>query len=161
MRKPLSRNYLVARKMLVGAADPAGLKMQYEVDGNCVMSDIRPLNHRQGHVSLCSTGFIADVVEDAAHAGLAGLEQHIGLLREINLKHLKPVYAKDHFRIDVTRVPHVSQNDIRKLRIRLVNPRDQICVEGTCQLYCLSKAQFERMFPNHPIPSELRHYLPG
>ena len=162
MGRPISIEYLVGRKILTGVPDPSGLKLVFELDGNRVLCHVDANEALCGRSKVLPAGQTQAVVDDLAHATVAALKKRVGVTRESRIRFLKPLYAGERFRADGTlfRDGLASGGDILVVQARLLNSREQLCVEAETEVFPLTAEQVRRMTPDGMVPPELRKYLP-
>lgn len=162
MGRPITTDYLIGRKILTGVLDPSGLKLVFELDGNRVLCNVDANEGMCGRAKVVPPGATHAVVDDLAHATVAALKKRVGVTRETRIRFLKPLYAGERFRADGTiyRDGLASGGDILVIQTRLVNKKEQLCVEAETELFPLTAEQVRRMTPDGMVPLELRKYLP-
>jgi acyl-coenzyme A thioesterase PaaI-like protein len=158
MGRPISTEYLLARKMITGANDPSALALSFELDGNRVFCHVDANDTFCGRAKVVHPGRLQAVADDLAHATMAALKKRVGVTRESRLRFLKPLYAGDVFRADGTLFRDAG--DITVVQVRLHNRKEQLCVEGEVELFGLTGEQVRRMTPDGMIPPDLKRYLP-
>lgn len=158
MGRPISTEYAVGRKILTGVPDPSGLKLVFELDGNRVLCHVDANEALCGRAKVVPAGQTQAIVDDLAHATVAALKKRIGVTRESRIRFLKPLYTGDRFRADGTIFRDTG--DIVVVQCRMLNAREQLCVEAETEFFSLSAEQVRRMTPDGMVPLELRKYLP-
>lgn len=158
MARPISTEYAAGRKILTGVLDPSGLKLVFELDGNRVLCNVDANEAMCGRAKVVPAGQTQAIIDDLAHATVAALKKRVGVTRESRIRFLKPLYTGDHFRADGTIFKDTG--DIVVVQCRLMNKKEQLCVEGETEFFSLTAEQVRRMTPDGMIPSELRKYLP-
>lgn len=158
MGRPISTEYTLARKILTGVPDPSGLKLVFELDGSRVFSHVDADEHLCGRARVVPAGGVQNVVDDLAHGTVAALKKRVGVSRECRTRFLKPLYAGERFRADGTIFRDTG--DIIVVQARLLNRKEQLCVEAETEIFPLTAEQVRRMTPDGMVPSELRKYLP-
>lgn len=158
MGRPISTEYAVGRKILTGVLDPSGLKLVFELDGNRVHCSVEANDSICGRAKVVPAGQTQAIVDDLAHATVAALKKRIGVTRESRIRFLKPLYAGDRFRADGTIFRDTG--DIVVVQCRMMNKKDQLCVEAETEFFSLTAEQVRRMTPDGMVPVELRKYLP-
>lgn len=158
MGRPISTEYTAGRKILTGVADPSGLRLVFELDGNRVFCHVDANENLCGRAKVVPAGVVQAVADDLAHATVAALKKRIGVTRESRIRFLKPVYAGENFRADATLFRDTG--DILVVQARMMNKREQLCIEADIEVFPLSAEQVRRMTPDGMVPPELRKYLP-
>lgn len=158
MGRPISTEYALGRKILTGVTDPSGLKLVFELDGNRVLCNVEANDALCGRAKVVPAGQTQAVVDDLTHATVAALKKRIGVTRESRVRFLKPMYSGERFRADGT----ISRDngDIVLVQCRLMNKKEQLCVEAEVEFFALSAEQVRRTTPDGMVPLELRKYLP-
>jgi acyl-coenzyme A thioesterase PaaI-like protein len=156
--RPITTEYVVGRKILTGVPDPSGLKLVFELDGNRVLCNIDANEAVCGRTKVVPAGQTQAVIDDLAHATVAALKKRIGVTRESRIRFLKPLYAGERFRADGTIFRDTG--DIVVVQARLMNKKEQLCVEAETEVFPLTAEQVRRMTPDGMVPVELRKYLP-
>jgi hypothetical protein len=156
--RPISTDYAFARKILTGVLDPSGLKLVFELDGNRVFCHVDANEQVCGRAKVVPPGSVQNVVDDLAHATVAALKKRVGVSRECRVRFLKPLYAGEFFRADATIFR--DSGDIVVIQVRLINRKQQLCVEAETEIFPLTAEQVRRMTPDGMVPAELRRYLP-
>jgi acyl-CoA thioesterase FadM len=155
--RPISTEYTAARKILTGVNDPSGLKLVFELDGNRVLCHVEADEALCGKSKVLPAGQTQAVVDDLAHATVAALKKRIGMTRESRIRFLKPLYADQRFRADGTIFRDTG--DIVVVQCRLMNKKEQLCVEAETEFFSLTAEQVRKMTPDGMVPLELRKYL--
>jgi acyl dehydratase len=158
MGRPISTEYALARKILTGVPDPSGLKLVFELDGNRVFCHVDANEGFCGRAKVVPPGGVQNVVDDLAHATVAALKKRVGVTRESRVRFLKPLYAGERFRADGTIFR--DSGDIVVVQARLVNKKEQLCVEAETEIFPLTAEQVRRMTPDGMVPPDLRRFLP-
>ncbi len=158
MGRPISTEYTSARRILTGVHDPSGLKLVFELDGNRVFCHVDAGEGLCGRAKVVPPGVIQAVADDLAHATVAALKKRVGVTRESRIRFLKPLYAGEHFRADGT--VFRDTGDICVVQSRMMNRKEQLCIETEVEVFPLSAEQVRRMTPDGMVPAELRKYLP-
>jgi acyl-coenzyme A thioesterase PaaI-like protein len=158
MGRPISTEYTAGRKILTGVADPSGLRLVFELDGNRVFCHVDANENLCGRAKVVPAGVVQAVVDDLGHATVAAMKKRIGVTRESRIRFLKPLYAGEHFRADGTIFRDTG--DILVVQTRMMNKREQLCVEAETEVFPLSAEQVRRMTQDGMVPVELRKYLP-
>jgi acyl-coenzyme A thioesterase PaaI-like protein len=158
MGRPITTEYLHGRRILTGVVDPSGLGLVFELDGNRVYARGDGNDRVCGKSKVIPAGATQSIVDDAAHATVAALKKRIGVTRESRVRFLKPLYAGEPFRADGTLARDGS--DLFVVQVRIVNKKEQLCVEGEVEVFALSGEQVRRMTPDGMVPAELKRYLP-
>lgn len=158
MGRPISIEYTLARKVLTGVPDPTGLRLVFELDGNRVFTQVDANEPLCGRSKVVPPNVVQGVVDDLAHATVAALKKRVGVSRECRLRFLKPLYVGERFRADGTLFRDTGE--ILVLQARLINRKEQLCVEAETEIFPLSGEQVRRMTPDGMIPPDLRKYLP-
>ena len=158
MGRPISTEYAVGRKILTGVPDPSGLKLVFELDGNRVLCNVEANEALCGRAKVVPAGQTQAVVDDLAHATVAALKKRIGVTRESRIRFLKPLYSGERFRADGTIFRDTG--DIVVVQCRMMNKKEQLCVEAETEFFSLTAEQVRRMTPDGMVPLELRKYLP-
>ncbi|MBM4280928.1 MAG: hypothetical protein FJ137_09245 [Deltaproteobacteria bacterium] len=158
MGRPISTEFTLARKLVTGASDPSALGLTFELDGNRVFCHVDAHEAFCGRAKIVPAGRVQGVADDLAHATLAALKKRVGVTRESRLRFLKPLYAGDVFRADGTLFRDAG--DVTVVQVRLNNRKEQLCVEGEVEVFCLTSDQVRRMTPDGMIPPDLKRYLP-
>jgi acyl-coenzyme A thioesterase PaaI-like protein len=158
MGRPISTEYTLGRKMLTGVADPSGLGLGFELDGNRVFVRVEAGPEFCGKARVVPPGRIQAVADDLAHATVAALKKRVGVTRESRLRFLKPLYAGDVMRADGTLMRDTG--DLFVVQLRIHNRKEQLCIEGEVEVFGLTAEQVRRMTPDGMIPAELKKYLP-
>ncbi len=158
MGRPLSTEYLAARKLVTGTSDPSGLGLAFELDGNRVFCHVDANEAFCGRAKVVPPGRVQSVADDLAHASVAALKRRVGVTRESRLRFLKPLYAGEVFRADGTVAREAS--DLTVIQVRLLNRREQLCVDGEVEVFSLTSEQVRRMMPDGMLSAELKRYLP-
>src|SRR5581483_2641097 len=102
MGRPISIEYTAGRRILTGVADPSGLRLVFELDGNRVFCHVDASEAICGRAKVVPAGAVQAVVDDLGHATVAALKKRIGVTRESRIRFLKPLYVGEHFRADGT-----------------------------------------------------------
>src|SRR5262249_7529396 len=144
--------------ILTGVHDPSGLKLVFELDGNRVFAHVDANDDVCGRAKVVPPGVVQAVADDLAHATVAALKKRVGVTRESRIRFLKPLYAGEHFRADGT--VFRDTGDILVVQTRMMNRKEQLCVETETEVFPLSAEQVRRMTPDGMVPPELRKYLP-
>lgn len=157
MGRPIATDYMLANKIRTGVLDPSGLKLGFEQDGNRIYCfvDAAAVNGRSGVVI---PGVTLAVIDDLAHATVATILRRVGHTTETKLRFLKPLYAAERFRADGTILRDAG--NLCAVQIRLINKKEQLCVEGEVDVFLLVNDQVKRMTPDGNVPQDLRKYLP-
>jgi acyl-coenzyme A thioesterase PaaI-like protein len=158
MGRPITTEYTLGRKIMTGIADPTGLRLVFEHDGNRVYCHIDANEALCGKAKVVPPGVVQGVADDLAHAAVATLKKRIGVTRESRLRFLKPLYTGEHVRADGT--VFKETHDVVTVSVRLVNKRDQLCVEGEVEVFGLTAEQVRRVTADGMVPAELRRFLP-
>lgn len=158
MGRPISTEYALGRKILTGVPDPSGLKLVFELDGSRVFCHVDAGEQLCGRARVVPAGGAQNVVDDLAHATVAALKKRVGVSRECRMRFLKPLYAGERFRADGTIFR--DSGDIIVVQTRLLNRKEQLCVEAETEIFPLTAEQVRRMTPDGMVPAELRKYLP-
>ena len=158
MGRPISIEYTAGRRILTGVADPSGLRLVFELDGNRVFCHVEANDNICGRAKVVPAGAVQAVADDLAHATVAALKKRIGVTRESRIRFLKPLYVGEHFRADGTIFRDTG--DIVVVQARFMNKREQLCVEAETEVFPLSAEQVRRMTPDGMVPPELKKYLP-
>ena len=158
MGRPISSEYTAGRRILMGVSDPSGLGLVFELDGNRVTTGVDANEAFCGRAKVVNAGLVQSVVDDLAHATVAGLKKRVGVTRESRVRFLKPLYAGEVFRADGTLF--AESGDLFTIQVRLVNRKEQLCVEGEVEVFGLTSEQIRRMTPDGMVPLELKRYLP-
>ena len=158
MGRPITTEYVVGRKILTGVPDPSGLKLVFELDGNRVLCNIDANETICGRTKVVPAGQTQAIVDDLAHATVAALKKRIGVTRESRIRFLKPLYSGERFRADGTIFRDTG--DIIVVQARLMNKKEQLCVEAETEVFPLTAEQVRRMTPDGMVPVELRKFLP-
>lgn len=158
MGRPITTEYVVGRKILTGVPDPSGLKLVFEIDGNRVLCNVDANETICGRTKVVPAGQTQAIVDDLAHATVAALKKRIGVTRESRIRFLKPLYSGERFRADGTIFRDTG--DIVVVQARLMNKKEQLCVEAETEVFPLTAEQVRRMTPDGMVPVELRKYLP-
>lgn len=157
MGRPIATDYTLAHKIRTGVSDPSGLKLSFEQDGNRVFCfvDAAAVNGRSAVVTPAVT---LGVIDDVAHATVATILRRVGHTTESRLRFLKPLYTQERFRADGTVLR--DSGNITAVQVRLVNKKEQLCVEAEVDVFLLVNEQVRRMTPDGNVPEDLRKYLP-
>jgi acyl-coenzyme A thioesterase PaaI-like protein len=158
MGRKISNTYLLGRKLVTGVTDPSGLKLAFELDGNRVYCNVDANESISGRSRVVPASVIGGIVDDLAHATVAALKKRIGVTREARVRFLKPLYAGEVLRADGTL--HKDGDELFTVQARLMNPREQLCVEAEIEIFGLSADQARRMTPDGMLPADLKRYLP-
>ncbi len=158
MARPVQTEYTAGRKILTGVADPSGLRLAFELDGNRVFCHVDANEALCGRAKVVPHGVIQGVADDLAHAAVAALKKRVGVVRESRIRFLKPLYAGESCRADGTLARDTG--DLMVVAVRMVNRKEQLCVEGEVEVFGLTAEQVRRMTPDGMVPAELRRYLP-
>ena len=161
MGRPITTEYLLGRKLVTGVSDPSGLSLTFELDGNRVFANVEATERLCGRSKVVPPGVLHGVLDDLAHATVAVMNKRVGLTRESRVRLLKPLYAQDRFRADGTifRAAH-DAGEVFVVQVRVLNKREQLCVEGELEIFALTAEQVRRMTPDGMIPADLKRYLP-
>lgn len=158
MGRPLPNDHQVARKLVMGALDPSGLGLAFEIDGAVVSAAVDASALVASRARVVPPGPLQAAVDDAAHAGAAAIRKRVGVTREVRARYLKPLYGGDRLRIDATL--HKEAGDLLTLLVRIVNGKDQLCVEAEVEIFALGLQQVKSMAPGGQVPAELLRLLP-
>lgn len=158
MPRPISGDYRLGRRLVTGVPDPSGLGLAFSLDGNRVYCQVDATPALVGKARVVPAGLVQAVVDDLAHATVAALRKRVGVTRETRVRFLKPLYASDTFRADGLVVGEA--NGLYTVSARLMNSKDQLCVEAETEVFALTAEQVRRMTPDGMIPFELKRYLP-
>lgn len=158
MGRPIATEYLQGRRILTGVLDPSGLGLVFEMDGNRVYTRGDANERMCGRSQVIPAGATQAIVDDTAHATVAALKKRIGVTRECRVRFLKPLYAGEPFRADGTLARDGS--DLFVVQVRIVNKKEQLCVESETEVFALSGEQVRRMTQDGMVPAELRRLLP-
>lgn len=158
MGRPVQTEYTAGRKILTGVADPSGLRLLFELDGNRVFCHVDANETLCGRAKVVPPGVIQGVADDLAHATVAALKKRVGVVRESRVRFLKPLYAGESFRADGTIFRDTG--DLVVVQVRMVNRKEQLCIEAEVEVFGLTAEQVRRMTPDGMVPVELRKYLP-
>lgn len=158
MGRPIQTEYTAGRKILTGVSDPSGLRLVFELDGNRVFCHVDANEALCGRAKVVPAGVIQAVTDDLAHATVAALKKRVGVVRESRIRFLKPLYAGESFRADATLARDTG--DLVVVQARMVNKKEQLCVEGEIEVFGLTAEQVRRMTSDGMVPPELRKYLP-
>ena len=158
MGRPISTEFQAGRKILTGVSDPSGLRLVFELDGNRVFCHVDANEEVTGRGKVVPPSIVQAVADDLAHATVAALKKRIGVTRESRIRFLKPLYTGEHFRADGT--VFRDTGDIVVVQARMVNKKEQLCIEAETEIFPLSAEQVRRMTPDGMVPAELRKYLP-
>jgi len=82
MGRPISTEYIAARKILTGVQDPSGLRLVFELDGNRVFCHVDANEALCGRAKVVPASIIQGVSDDLAHATVAALKKRVGVTRE-------------------------------------------------------------------------------
>jgi acyl-coenzyme A thioesterase PaaI-like protein len=156
--RPISTEYVQARRILTGVVDPSGFGLVFELDGNRVYARAEATERIAGRGQVIPPGSACALLDDAAHATVAALKKRVGFTRECRLRLVKPLYADKPFRVDATLGR--DSGELFVVSVRVVNEREQLCVEGEVEFFSLSAEQVRKMTPDGMIPPELKRYLP-
>jgi acyl-coenzyme A thioesterase PaaI-like protein len=148
----------VGRRIVTGVLDPSGLNLSFELDGNRVQADVVAHEALCGPAKVLPPGAVAALADDVAHAAVAALKVRVGVARECRLRFLKPLYAGERVRVVGSMGP--DNGDVFVVQVKLLNAKDQPCVEGEVEVFALTADQVRRMTPDGAVPAELRRYLP-
>ena len=159
MARPISGDYRLGRRLVTGVPDPSGLGLAFSLDGNRVFCQLEANPALVGKARVVPAGLVQAVVDDLAHATVAAQRKRVGVTRESRVRFLKPLYASDTFRAD----GHIlaEANGLYTVSARLVNAKEQLCVEAEIEVFALTAEQVRRMTPDGMIPLELKRYLPS
>jgi acyl-coenzyme A thioesterase PaaI-like protein len=149
---------LHARRILTGVVDPSGLGLVFELDGNRVYARAEANDRVTGRAKVVPAGASQSMIDDAAHATVAALKKRVGVSRESRVRFLKPLYAGEPFRVDGTIFRDTG--DLFVVQVRVVNKKEQLCIEGEVEVFALTAEQVRRMTPDGMVPAELKRYLP-
>lgn len=158
MGRPVQTEYTAGRKIMTGVADPSGLRLLFELDGNRVFCHVDANEALCGRAKVVPAGVIQGVADDLAHATVAALKKRVGVVRECRMRFLKPLYAGESFRADGT--VFRDTGDLVIVQVRMANRKEQLCVEAEVEVFGLTAEQVRRMTPDGMVPVELRKYLP-
>ncbi|OGQ18023.1 MAG: hypothetical protein A2138_21170 [Deltaproteobacteria bacterium RBG_16_71_12] len=158
MGRPVQTEYTAGRKILTGVADPSGLRLLFELDGNRVFCHVDANETLCGRAKVVPAGVLQSVADDLAHATVAALKKRVGVVRECRIRFLKPLYAGESFRADGTIFRDTG--DLAVVQVRMANKKEQLCVEAEVEVFGLTAEQVRRMTPDGMVPVELRKYLP-
>lgn len=158
MGRPISTEYQAGRRIVNGVPDPSGLKLAFELDGNRVFCNVDAGEQLCGRGKVVPAGAVQAVVDDLAHATVAALKKRIGVTRESRVRFLKPLYGGEPLRADGTIFR--DSGDIVVVQARLLNKREQVCVEAECEVFPLTSEQVRRMTRDGMVPAELKRFLP-
>ncbi len=158
MGRPVQTEYTAGRKILTGVSDPSGLRLVFELDGNRVFCNVDASEALCGRAKVVPAGVIQGVSDDLAHATVAALKKRVGVVRESRVRFLKPLYAGESFRADGT--VFRDTGDLVVVQARMVNRKEQLCIEAEVEVFALTAEQVRRMTPDGMVPVELRKYLP-
>jgi acyl-coenzyme A thioesterase PaaI-like protein len=158
MGRPISTEYVQARRILTGVVDPSGLGLVFELDGNRVYARGEANERVTGRSKVIPAGASQSIVDDAAHATVAALKKRVGVTRESRVRFLKPLYSGEPFRADGTIFRDTA--DLFVVQVRVVNKREQLCIEAEVEVFALTAEQVRRMTPDGMVPAELKRYLP-
>ena len=158
MGRPISTEYTQARKVMSGVLDPSGLGLSFELDGSRVFTHVEAHESFCGKAKVVPPGPLQAVAEDLAHATVAAIKKRVGVTRESRMRFLKPLYAGEVFRADGTIFR--DSGDLFVVQARLLNRKEQLCVEGEVEIFALTAEQMRRMTVDGMVPAELRRYLP-
>ena len=157
MARPISGDYRHARRLLSGVADPSGLNLAFQLDGNRVFCTLDATRERCGRSRTVPPALLQGMLDDLGHASLAALQKRVGITRESRLRFLKPLYTGGPFRVDGT-IPK-SAADVVTVQARYYNDKEQLCVEGAVEIFLLSAEAVRRMTKDGMIPQELRRFF--
>jgi acyl-CoA thioesterase FadM len=158
MGRPISPEYRSGRRLFFGVTDPSGLNLAFELDGSRVYTHVDPKKLQTAGPQMVTTGLVMSVADDLAHATVAALKKRIGVTRETRLRFLKPLYKDEIARADGTVTS--AAGDVVHVLMRLLNAKDQLCVEGEIEIFLLGADQVRRMTPDGMVPADLKRFLP-
>ncbi len=158
MGRPISTEYVHARRILTGALDPSGLALVFELDGSRVYARGDSNERMCGRAKVLPTGPTQAIVDDTAHATIAAIKKRVAMTRESRVRFLKPLYAGEAFRTDGT--VFKDTGELFVVSVRVMNRKEQLCVEAEVELFALTAEQVRRMTPDGMVPAELTRYLP-
>lgn len=158
MGRPIAVDYTLSRRILTGVADPSGLGLAFELDGNRVYAHVEATAELCGRTRVVPPSSIQGIADDLAHATLATLKKRVGVTRESRIRFLKPLYAGETLRADGTLLRDTG--DLFVIQLRINNKKEQLCVEGEVEVFGLTAEQMRRMTPDGMIPADLKRYLP-
>lgn len=159
MGRPISGEYRLGRKLITGASDPSGLNLAFELDAMRVFTHFDANHPLAGKARVLSPGFLQSVADDLAHATVGALKKRIGVTRESRLRFLKPAYAGDGMRADGHLARAVPGGDVLLVQVRILNGKEQLCVDGEVEVFLLSAEQVRRMTPDGMVPLELKRFF--
>ena len=159
MPRPISGDYRLGRRLVTGALDPSGLELAFSLDNNRVYCHVEATPSLVGKARVVPPGVVMAVVDDLAHASVAALRKRVGVTRETRVRFLKPAYAGDTLRADGLLVGEV--NGLFTVGIRILNHKEQLCIEVETEIFALTAEQVRRMTPDGMIPFELKRYFPS
>ena len=158
MGRKISNQYLAGRRILSGVLDPSGMQLAFDLDGSRVYCSVDANEGVCGRSRVVPAGVVQSIVDDLAHATVAALKKRVGVTREARLRFLKPLYAGEVLRADGTLFK--DGDELFTIQARLMNPREQLCVEGEIEIFALSADRVRRMTQDGMIPPDLKRYLP-
>jgi acyl-coenzyme A thioesterase PaaI-like protein len=158
MGKAISQDYQLARRTMTGTTDPSGYEMTFEREGDRVVSFLNAVGTLVGKAMVLPAGPMGGIVEETGHAAVAALRRRVGVTREYKVRSLKPLYAKEKFRVEGRIV--AEQGELFTVQTRVYNHKEQLCFEGETDVFALAAEQYRRMTQDGMISHDLRRYFP-
>jgi len=158
MGRPITTEYRLGRKLFFGVSDPSSLGLSFELDGSRVFTFVDPKKLLVSGPQTVPPGLVMAVADDLAHAAVASLKKRIGVTRETRLRFLKPLYRDEVARADGTIAS--AQGEVVHVLMRLLNAKDQLCVEADVEVFLLGADQVRRMTPDGMVPPDLKRFFP-
>ncbi len=159
MARNISNEYRLGHRLMFGTTDPSGLNLTFEWDGNRVFTNLESKPSLHDKSSLFSGGLVHSIADDLAHATLAAIEKRIGMTRDVKLRFLRPLYARENIRADGTVSLDDSAQGSTPIHIRIYNQKDHLCVEGSISIFHFNADQIRRMSSDGMVPQGLRNYF--
>jgi acyl-CoA thioesterase FadM len=143
---------------MTGTTDPTGFDMVFSREGDRVVCPLNAVGNLVGRSRVIPPGTMGAIVEETGHAAVAAMRSRIGVTREFKVRSVKPLYAKENFRVEGKIV--AEQGGLFTVQCRVYNKKEQLCFEGETDVFALSAEQYRRMTPDGMISQDLRRYFP-